>query len=112
MTRRLRKIPGLVGRALTGLLLYTGAFGDTVLDFEELGPWLAANNHARSAARLAGAIMLLFAGSLSILVVGYVVDSTRDDEGSSIRWPALRSVRYGRIHVARGPWHTHRLIRS
>jgi hypothetical protein len=33
--------------------------------------------------RLVGAIMLLFAGSLSILVVGYVVDSTRANERSS-----------------------------
>ena len=77
MTRRLRRIPGLLGRALTGLLLDAGAYGDTTLDLEELGPWLAANNPADPAARLAGAIMLLFAGSLSILVVGYVIDSTR-----------------------------------
>ena len=65
-------------------MLGTGAFGDTVLDFEELGPWLAANNLPDPAARLAGAIILLFAGSLSILVVGYVVDSTRANKGSSL----------------------------
>jgi hypothetical protein len=83
MTRRLRKIPGLIGPALTGLFLDTGALGDTVLDLEVLGPWIAANNLPDPAARLAGAIMLLFAGSLSILVVGYVVDSTREDKQSS-----------------------------
>ena len=84
MTSRVRKIPGLIGRALAGLLLYNGALGDTVLDFEELGPWIAANNQLDPAARLAGAIMLLFAGSLSLLVVGYVVDSTRADQPSSL----------------------------
>jgi hypothetical protein len=83
MTRKLRKVPGLLGRALTGLLLETGALGDTALDFEELGPWLAANNLPDPAARLAGAIMLLFAGSLSLLVVGYVIDSTRAAKPSS-----------------------------
>jgi hypothetical protein len=83
ITRRLWRIPGLVGRALTGLILHAGAFGDTVLDFEEIGPWLAVNNQPDPAARLAGTIMLLFAGSLSILVVGYVVDSTREDKQSS-----------------------------
>jgi hypothetical protein len=83
MTRRLRRIPGLVGRALAGLVLHTGAFGETFVDLEELGPWLAANNQPDPATRLASAIMLLFAGSLSLLVVGYVVDSTRTDQPSS-----------------------------
>jgi len=77
---KLRKIPGLIGQALTGLLLDTSAFGDTVLNYEELDLWLGANNLADPAARLAGVIVLLFAGCLSILVVGYVVDSTRVDK--------------------------------
>jgi hypothetical protein len=82
MSARFRDIPGLLGRVLAGFLLATRALGDTVLDVEEIGPWLAANNIPDPQFRLAGAIMLLFAGSLSILMVGFVVDSTRPDDQS------------------------------
>jgi len=44
MSARFRDIPGLLGRVLAGFLLATRALGDTVLDVEEIGPWLAANN--------------------------------------------------------------------
>ncbi len=77
MVARLRDLPWLVSRILAGVLATTEAFGDTVLDVEELGPWLAANNLPDPQFRLAGALILLFAGSVSILVVGYVVDCTR-----------------------------------
>ena len=77
MATKFREIPGLLGRVIAGVLLATEAFGDTVLDVEEMGPWLAANNMPDPHSRLAGAIMLLFVGSVSILVVGYVVDCTR-----------------------------------
>lgn len=77
MATKFREIPGLLGRVLAGVLLATEAIGDTVLDVKEMGPWLAANNMPDPQFRLAGAIMLLFAGSVSILVVGYVVDCTR-----------------------------------
>jgi|BogFormECP12_OM1_1039635.scaffolds.fasta_scaffold08482_1 hypothetical protein len=78
MATKFREIPGLLGRVIAGVLLVaTEALGDTVLNVEEIGPWLAANNMPDPHFRLAGAIMLLFAGSVSILVVGYVVDCTR-----------------------------------
>jgi hypothetical protein len=83
MATKFREIPGLLGRVIAGVLLVaTEALGDTVLDVEEMGPWLAANNMPDPHFRLAGAIMLLFAGSVSILVVGYVVDCTRPDAQS------------------------------
>jgi hypothetical protein len=78
-----RDILGLLGRVLAGVFVATGAVGDMVLDVEEIAPFIAANNMPDPQFRLVGAIMLLFAGSLSILVVGYVVDSTRADERSS-----------------------------
>lgn len=80
MSNKLRKVPELLGQALTPLLLNISASGETSLDFEDLGPWLAANNLPDPAARLVGAIVLLFAGSLSLLVVGYVIDSTRANQ--------------------------------
>jgi hypothetical protein len=83
MATKFRDIPGLVSRVFAGVLLATEALGDTVLDVEEIGPWLAANNMPDPQFRLAGAIMLLFAGSVSILVVGYVVDCTRPNSQSS-----------------------------
>ena len=83
MATRFREIPGLLGRVLAGVLLATEVLGDTVPDLEELGPWLAANNIPDPQFRLAGAIILLFAGSVSILVVGYVVDCTRPNGQST-----------------------------
>jgi putative oxidoreductase len=80
MIRLIREIPGLLGKILVGTTFVTRAFGDAVLDAEEMGPFLAPNNIPDPQLRLAGAIVLLFAGSLSILAVGYVVDSTRDGE--------------------------------
>ncbi len=80
MATKFREIPGLLGRVIAGVLLVaTEALGDTVLDLEEIDPWLAANNMPDPHFRLAGAIMFLFAGSLSILVAGYVVDCTRSN---------------------------------
>ncbi len=80
MGRSIREIPGLLGRVFAGVLLATEAMGDTVPDLEEIAPLLMANNMLDPQFRLAGAIMILFAGSLSILVVGYVVDSTRSED--------------------------------
>jgi hypothetical protein len=76
----IRAIPGLLGKLLVSTSLVTRAFGDAVLDAEEMGPFLAPNNLLEPQLRLAGAIVLLFAGSLSILAVGYVVDSVRAAE--------------------------------
>ena len=80
MIRLIRAIPGLVGKLLVGTTFVTRAFGDAVLDAEEVGRSWRPRNIPDPQLRLAGAIMLLFAGSLSILAVGYVVDSTRDEE--------------------------------
>lgn len=77
MTHLRRAIPVLLGRLLVGATFVTRALGDAVLDAEEIGPFLAPADIAEPQLRLAGAIVLLFAGSLSILAVGYVVDSTR-----------------------------------
>jgi hypothetical protein len=82
MAAKFREIPGLLGRVLAGVLLATEVLGNTVPDVEDLGPWLAANNLPDPQFKLAGAIMLLFAGSVSILVIGYVVDCTRPDTQS------------------------------
>jgi hypothetical protein len=80
MRRLIRAIPGLLGKLLVSTSFVARAFGDAVLDAEEMGPFLAPNNLPEPQLRLAGAIVLLFAGSLSILAVGYVVDSTRAAE--------------------------------
>jgi hypothetical protein len=80
MIRQIRAIPALLGRLLVGSTFVTRALGDAVLDAEEMGPLLAPNNIPDPQLHLTGAIMLLFAGSLSIMAVGYVVDSTRDEE--------------------------------
>ncbi len=80
MIRSIRAIPGFLGRLLVGTTFVTRVFGDAVLDAEEMGPFVVPNNIPEPQLHLAGAIMLLFAGSLSILAVGYVVDSTRGGE--------------------------------
>jgi hypothetical protein len=80
MVRTIREIPGLLGKLFLGLTFVTRALGDTVLNLEELTPLLAANNLPEPQLKLAGVIMLLFAGSLSMLAVGYVVDSTRESD--------------------------------
>jgi len=57
MATKFREIPGLLGRVIAGVLLVaTEALGDTVLNVEEIGPWLAANNMPDPHFRLAGAI--------------------------------------------------------
>jgi hypothetical protein len=60
----------------------TRAIGDTVRDIDEMVPFLAPVNIPEPQLRLTGAILLLFVGSLSMLAVGYVVDSTRADDPS------------------------------
>jgi hypothetical protein len=77
MTGILRGLPGLIGRMFVGLILVNQAMGDMVLDPEEMSPLMMVNNLPDPQFKLAGAILLLFTGSLSILVVGYVVDTTR-----------------------------------
>jgi hypothetical protein len=80
MVCTIREIPGLLGKLVLGATFGTTALGDTVLDVGEMAPLLAANNLPDPHLKLAGVIVLLFAGSLSMLAVGYVVDSTREDE--------------------------------
>ena len=83
MNGAIRRIPAMVGQSFAGVLVATRALGDTVLDLEELEPLIVANNFADPQLKLAGAIIMLFVGSLTILVVGYVLDSTRPLNRSS-----------------------------
>jgi hypothetical protein len=76
----IRRSPRLLGCILAGCLLNTRALGGTLLAFDETTPLFAVNNMATPQVKLAGAIMLLFAGSLSLLAVGYVVDSVRSED--------------------------------
>jgi hypothetical protein len=80
MSGLLRRLPELLGRLVTGALLTTRAMADAVFDFDEAIPLAVANNVPDPQLKLAGAIIILFAGCLSILVVGYIVDSTRPQE--------------------------------
>jgi hypothetical protein len=83
MVRTIRVISRLLGELALGVTFVTRAIGDTVVDIEEMAPFFVPNNVPEPQLRLAGAIMLLFAGCLSMLALGYVVDSTRVDERSS-----------------------------
>jgi hypothetical protein len=78
----IRAIPRLLGKLFLGVTFVTRAIGDTVHDIDEMSPFLAPINIPEPQLRLTGAIMLLFVGSLSMLAVGYVVDSTRADDQS------------------------------
>ncbi len=77
------QIPGFLGRGLAGVLLTASAMGDTVLDIEEMTPLLAANNVPDPRFKLMGAILLLFAGSLCVLLIGHLIDSVRLDKSAS-----------------------------
>jgi hypothetical protein len=78
-----REIPGFLGRLLPGVLLTASAMGDTLLDVEEVTPLLAANNMPDPRFKLMGAILLLLAGSLCVLLIGHLIDSVRLDESAS-----------------------------
>ena len=80
MVRAIRQIPRLLGKLFLSVTFVTRAIGDTVHDIDEMSPFLAPINIPEPQLRLTGAIMLLFVGSLSMLAVGYVVDSTRADD--------------------------------
>ena len=73
----IRKASSFLGRLLAGCLLSNRALGGTLLHFDEAAPLLVGKNVVESQAGLAGVIMLLFAGGLSLLAVGYVLDSLR-----------------------------------
>ena len=77
MVRAIRAIPRLLGKLFLSVTFVTRAIGDTVHDIDEMSPFLAPINIPEPQLRLTGAIMLLFVGSLSMLAVGYIVDSTR-----------------------------------
>jgi hypothetical protein len=82
MVHAIRQIPRLLGRLFVSVTFVTRAIGDTVHDIEEMSPFLAPINIPEPQLRLTGAIVLLFVGSLSMLAVGYIVDSTRADDQS------------------------------
>jgi hypothetical protein len=81
MIDALRKASGLLVQLLAGLLLSASALGGTLhkLDPEHAGHWLLANNAPDPQVRLTGAILVVFAGGLSLLAAGYVADSLRSD---------------------------------
>jgi hypothetical protein len=77
MSGPIRNLPGVMGKMITGFLLGNRAIGAMVLDAEEIVPGVLANKLPDPQLELAGAIMILFAGSLTILLIGYVSDSSR-----------------------------------
>jgi hypothetical protein len=83
MAESFRQIPGLLGWVLAGVLLTTSAMGDVVLDVDEMTPTLAANNMPDPQFKLMGAILLMFAGSLCVLLIGHLIDSLRLDNSNS-----------------------------
>jgi hypothetical protein len=80
MSGTIRSIPGLLARLASGTLITTKAMASVFLGYEEVAPLAIANNVADPQLKLASAIIILFAGSLLILIVGYIVDSTRPEE--------------------------------
>jgi hypothetical protein len=92
MVRAIREIPRLLGKLFLSVAFVTRAIGDTVHDIDEMAPFLAPINVPEPQLRLTGAIMLLFVGSLSMLAVGYVVDSTRIDDQTPP--PAAENMSY------------------
>lgn len=83
MLDTIRQAARLLGRICAGCLLSTRALGGTLLDLDETAPALVANNMADPQIKLAGTIMLLFAGGLSLLSIGYVLDSLRSENPPS-----------------------------
>jgi hypothetical protein len=83
MTGKIREISGLLGKIFLSFIFANNACADTVFNARGMAPMLGPNNAADPQVKLAGAIMLLFAGSLSILAFGYVFDSTRLDDRST-----------------------------
>jgi hypothetical protein len=77
MSAIVRRLPGVVWNVIAGLMLANRALGAMILEAEETDPLLPVNKLADPQLELAGAIMILFAGSLAILLVGYVSDATR-----------------------------------
>jgi hypothetical protein len=92
MVRVIREIPKLLGKLFLSVTFVTRAIGDTVHDIEEMSPFLAPMNIPEPQLRLTGAILLLFVGSLSMLAVGYVVDSTRADDQAAP--PATENISF------------------
>lgn len=85
MSVAFRRLPGVVARMVAGLLLAHPAAASVVLDAEEAAPAFLARNVPDPQLGLTLAIVLLFAGSLTILLVGYVADSTRPHDQSLTR---------------------------
>lgn len=73
----IRRMIRPLGKLAAGLAVANRALGALVPDLEEVVPVLAANNVVDQRLELIDAIMILFAGSLTILFLGYVAESTR-----------------------------------
>ena len=69
----------ILASVISWCLLSTRAVGGTLLDCHEAPPWIGVANVADPQIKLTSAILLLFAGSLLLLAIGYVVDSLRTD---------------------------------
>jgi hypothetical protein len=76
MVATIRMIPAALALIFAGLFVGNAALGETTLDLDAMIPRLAPNNVPEPQLMLAGTILMLFAGSLCLLLVGYVVDST------------------------------------
>ncbi len=79
MIDAIRKALKLLAGIVAICLLSSSSRGGALPKLDEAAPWFAANNVPDPQVKLAGAIMLLFAAGLSLLAVGYVVDSIRSD---------------------------------
>ena len=79
MKAAIRLISGILASVIAWCSLLTRAVGGTLLDCHEASPWIGAANVADPQIKLASTILLLFAGGLSLLAIGHVVDSLRTD---------------------------------
>jgi hypothetical protein len=76
----LRWLPGLLAWLVIGAMTTTKVLAGVVLDLEKAAPLAAVNNVPDPNLKLASAIIILFSGCLSILFIGYIIDSIRPGE--------------------------------
>ena len=79
MKAAIRMTSGIVTSVIAWCLLTARAVGGILLDCQQAPPWIGVANVADPQIKLTSAIMLVFAGGLLLLAIGYVVDSLRTD---------------------------------